>query len=74
MKVTAILPDDLIQDVKEFTGGKNITESLKRALSDWLYQKRIERLNQQLSENPVEFHEDFDAETIRNLNNRHDRS
>lgn len=74
MKVTAILPDDLIQDVKEFTGGKNITESLKRALSDWLYQKRIERLNQQLSENPVEFQEDFDAETIRNINNRNDRS
>lgn len=74
MKVTAILPDDLIQDVKEFTGGKNITESLKRALSDWLYQKRIERLNQQLSESPVEFQENFDAETIRNLNNRNDRS
>ena len=66
MKVTAILPDDLIQDMKEFTGGKNITESLKRALSDWLYQKRIERLNQQLSENPVEFHEHFDSEKIRN--------
>jgi len=74
MKVTAILPDDLIQDVKEFTGGKNITESLKLALSDWLYQKRIERLDQQLSENPVQFHEHFDAETIRNLNNRNDRS
>ncbi len=74
MKVTAILPDDLIQDVKEFTGGKNITESLKSALSDWLYQKRIERLNQQLSNNPIEFHEDFNAEKIRDLNNRHDRT
>jgi len=74
MKVTALLPDDIIRDVKEFTGGKNITDSLVKALRDWLYQKRIEKLNRQLSDNPVEFKEGFSAEKIRRLNNRNGRS
>lgn len=74
MKVTAILPDDIVRDVKEFTGGKNITDSLVTALKDWLYLKRIEKLNKQLSDNPVTFEEGFEAERIRKLNNRHGRS
>lgn len=74
MKITAILPDDIVRDVKEFTGGKNITDSLVKALKDWLYMKRLEKLNRQLSDNPVEFDEDFSAEKIRKSNNRHDRS
>ena len=74
MKVTAIIPDDLIKDVKDFTGGKNITDSLIKALSDWLYQKRIERLNKQLSDSPLKFKENFDAEKVRDLNNRYGRS
>ncbi|MBV6641800.1 MAG: DUF2191 domain-containing protein [Cyclobacteriaceae bacterium] len=74
MKVTAIIPDDLIKDVKDFTGGKNITDSLIKALSDWLYQKRIERLNKQLSDSPLKFKDNFDAEKVRDLNNRYDRS
>lgn len=74
MKVTAILPNDIVRDVKEFTGGKNITDSLVKALKDWLYMKRIEKLNKQLSDNPVEFDEGFSAERIRALNNRHDRA
>ena len=74
MKVTAILPDDIIRDVKEFTGGKNITDSLVKALRDWLYQKRLENLNKKLSDHPVEFEKGFSAEKIRKLNNRYGRS
>lgn len=70
MKVTAIIPDEIINDVRDFTGGKNITESLIRALSDWLYAKRIERLSHELQENPIEFKDGFSAEDIRNLSNR----
>ncbi|MCR1795844.1 DUF2191 domain-containing protein, partial [Leptospira sp. id769339] len=36
MKVTAILPDDLIAEVQKYSGGKNITDSLQKALSEWL--------------------------------------
>ena len=70
MKVTAIIPDDIIRDVQSFTEGKNITDSLIKALNDWLYAKRIEKLNNELSKKPVRFTEGFTAEGIRELNNR----
>jgi len=70
MKVTAIIPDDIIMDVQKFTEGKNITESLIKALNDWLYTKRIEFLNEKVAENPVKFREGFTADGIRKLNKR----
>jgi len=70
MKVTAIIPDEIIMDVQKYTEGKNITDSLIKALNDWLYSKRIEFLNEKVSENPVKFKEGFTAEGIRKLNNR----
>lgn len=69
MKVTAIIPDDIINDVQKFTKGKNITDSLIKALNDWLYVKRIEILNKELSREPVNFKEGFTAEKIRKLEN-----
>ncbi len=74
MKVTAIIPDNIVKDVKEFTGAKNTTESLIQALNDWLYQKRLQKLNETLKKDPVEFKKGFDAESIRLLNNRRDLS
>jgi len=70
MKVTAIIPDEIISDVQKFTEGKNITDSLIKALNDWLYSKRINYLNEELSKKPVEFKEGFSAEGIRKLNKR----
>ncbi len=70
MKVTAIIPDEIISDVRKYTDGKNITDSLIKALNDWLYSKRIESLNEKLSRNPIRFKEGFSAEGIRKLNNR----
>ena len=66
MKVTAIIPDDIIHDVKKYTGGKNITDSLIKALNDWLYRQRINHLNNDLKQNPVQFRDDFTTEEIRN--------
>ncbi len=70
MKVTAIIPDDIIRDVQDFTDGKNITDSLIKALNDWLYAKRLEQLNRELSKKPVKFDDGFTAENIRKMNNR----
>ncbi|MCK4748289.1 MAG: hypothetical protein KAT15_14665 [Bacteroidales bacterium] len=70
MKVTAIIPDEIIKDVQKFTEGKNITDSLIKALNDWLYAKRVENLNEKLARNPVQFKEGFSAEGIRKRNNR----
>jgi hypothetical protein len=70
MKVTAIIPDDIIRDVQDFTDGKNITDSLIKALNDWLYAKRLEKMNDELSKNPVQFDDGFTADGIRKMNNR----
>lgn len=69
MKVTAIIPDEIIDDVRKYTGGKNITESLIKALSDWLYNQRISHLSSELHRHPVQFREDFSADGIRDKNN-----
>lgn len=66
MKVTAIIPDDIIRDVQEYTEGKNITDSLIKALSDWLYIKRIQKLNSEVRKKPLQFADGFNAETLRN--------
>jgi hypothetical protein len=67
MKITALIPDDIINDVQEYTEGKNITDSLIKALSDWLYIKRIQKLNSALRKEPLQFVDGFNAETLRNL-------
>ena len=70
MKVTAIIPDEIIKDVQKYTEGKNITDRLIKALNDWLYVKRIEDLNETLARNPLQFKNGYSAEGIRNLNKR----
>lgn len=70
MKITAIIPDEIIADVQKYTGGKNITDSLIKALNDWLYTRRISDLDQMLVEEPLEFREGYSASRVRNLSNR----
>lgn len=36
MKVTALISDELIEEVKRLTEGKNITESITIALREWV--------------------------------------
>ncbi len=59
MKVTALLPDDIIQEVKKLTGGKNITESILIALQDYIARQRIRRLNQKVKGEPLQFRDNF---------------
>ncbi|AYV56991.1 hypothetical protein [Leptospira kmetyi] len=68
MKVTAILPDDLVAEIQKYSGGKNITDSLQKALTEWLKQAKIRNLNTKLNKSPLSFRENFSAETVRNLN------
>lgn len=70
MKVTAIIPDEIVADVQEYTEGKNITDSIIKALSDWLYIKRIQKLNSEIRKEPLQFTEGFHVETLRKLNDR----
>lgn len=53
MKVTAIIPDHLIDEVKDISGGKNITESLIIALNAYLKQKKLEATMYEIEDNPL---------------------
>ena len=55
MKVTAIIPDALIGEVKYYSHGKNITESMIIALKEWLGLKHLNDLNHQIENAPLEF-------------------
>lgn len=68
MKVTAIISDIMISEVKKYAKGKNLTESLTIALKEWLAVKRIKELNNRVKEMPLEFKPGFSAEEIRKTN------
>ena len=68
MKVTALIPDDLITRVKEVSGGKNTTECLIIALREYLSQNEIKKLYQSVDKVPLEFKEDFTAYKVRKSN------
>lgn len=59
MKVTALIPDDLVEKVKKISGGKNITESLIIALNEYVKKDKMEKLYDSLKDEPLMFREDF---------------
>jgi hypothetical protein len=68
MKVTALIPDELVKEVKELTSGKNLTESLITALRDWTRIQKLQSLRKKIKKTPLQFTRGFSAESIRNLN------
>lgn len=68
MKVTAIIPDSLVREVKKLSKGKNITDSLIIALSEWVSITKLKKLNKDVEKFPLEFSDDFDAESLREIN------
>lgn len=70
MKVTALLPDQLVEEVKAHAKGQTLTESLTLALEEWLRLKKIAQLNAQVQKQPIEFSKGFSAARLRTLNRR----
>lgn len=70
MKVTALINDDLINNVVKLSKGKNITDSLAIALEYFVYRKKIEQLIEDVDKEPLQFQEEFSAKGIRELNRR----
>lgn len=66
--MTVSLPDDLILEVMRSAGGKNLTESLIAALKEWVSLRKIKELNKQVKKKPLEFIDDFSADTLRSIN------
>jgi len=70
MKVTAMIPNELVNEVRAAAGGRNLTESLIVALREWLAFRKIKALNESVAEQPIEFAADYDAAMIRTLDRR----
>ena len=68
MKVTALIPDNLVTEVREFSSGKNITESLIIALKEWLSIQKLKGLREKVRKSPLTFKENFTTTEIRKLN------
>ena len=68
MKVTALIPDDLITEVRELSAGKNLTESLIRALKEWASLQKLRALKERVRKKPLEFVDGFSADHIREVN------
>jgi hypothetical protein len=54
MKVTAIIADELIYEVKEHTHCSTVTEAITVALKDWIDLYNIKELNKKIAENPID--------------------
>ena len=68
MKITALVPEELIEDVKKYSGGRNITESLIIALSDYINRQRIKKSIQKIKKSPLTFINEFSGEQVRKQN------
>jgi hypothetical protein len=68
MKVTALISDDIIERIRKATGGKNITESLIIALTEYLQQKEISYLTKEVENESLQFEEGFSAYKVRKQN------
>ena len=65
MKVTAIIDDDLVNNVRACTKSSTITEAITIALKDWLDTYHIKELNHKITQNPIFID---DGLTIREVN------
>jgi len=65
MKVTAIIQDELIKNVKAYTQSSTVTEAITIALKDWVDLYNIKELNKQIIKNPIFMDE---SKKIREIN------
>ena len=70
MKVTALIPDALVDDVKRLSKGKNITDSLIIALQEWIAVQKLKAVSQKIKKRPLKFSPGFSAEGIRSMNRK----
>ena len=65
MKVTAIIADDLVNNVKAYTRSSTVTEAITIALKDWVDIHNIKELNKMIRQNPINME---NGQNIREIN------
>lgn len=68
MKVTAIIPDDLIEAARKYAGKATTTESLIKVLREWISIQELSKLKGELAKRPLRFKEEDIASRIRRTN------
>ncbi|MBF0106698.1 MAG: DUF2191 domain-containing protein [Deltaproteobacteria bacterium] len=70
MKVTALIPDQVINEVVRLAQGKTVTESLFTALKEWIALKKLTKLNASIKSAPLGFKKGFTAFGVREKNRK----
>jgi hypothetical protein len=68
MKVTALIPDELVQETRTLSNAKNITEALIIALNTYIAVKKLKAMGDSVRLKPVKF--GFSAEEVREINRK----
>ncbi len=68
MKVTAIIPDELITEAMELSKADTITETIKKALTIYIRTQKTKKLGEMILHEPLAFR--YSAEELRDLNRK----
>ena len=66
MKVTAIIPDELVKETQALSNAKNITEAMITALHAYISVEKLKAMGEAISKSPLQFK--HTAEEIREIN------
>jgi len=66
MKVTAIIPDELVKETQILSHAKNITEAMITALNAYISIEKLKAMGEMINKNPLQFK--HTAEEIREIN------
>lgn len=66
MKVTAIIPDDLVKETQSISNAKNITEAMIIGLNTYISIEKLKAMGESINKSPLKFK--HTAEEIRQTN------
>ena len=66
MKVTALIPDELVRETQSISKAKNITEAMIIALNTYISIQKLKAMGESVNANPLKFK--HTAEEIREVN------
>ena len=70
MKVTAIIENSIIEEVRAITNQSTITGAITIALKQWIDMQHIKALNTEVMDRPFEFKSGYSANLIREENRK----
>ena len=68
MKVTTLIPDPLVREVRELAKGKTLTDSLLLALREWTSTKKSLLVAEKIRQKPLSFTPEAISGRLRQIN------